>query len=261
MPKEGDVIMTSSFVRRFTFVAAAIAVFGFAAGCGKKVASKPPAAPPAPATPPTVTMSASPETITSAGQTVTLSWTSTNATDLTIDPGVGRVSPQGSTPVNPTATTTYTITATGPGGSVTGSARVTLGTPPPPAAVAPPTSTANPNVADLFAQNVQDAYFALDKSDLDDAARAALTKDAEFFRTYPQVRVSLEGHCDERGSTEYNLGLGQRRADAAKNFLISLGISGDRVTTTSWGKEKPFCTTHDESCWLQNRRAHFVLSQ
>ena len=91
-------------------------------------------------------------------------------------------------------------------------------------------------------------------------ARDALTKDAEFLRSYPQVRVSIEGHCDERGSTEYNLGLGQRRAEAAKNFLISLGISGDRMETISWGKERPFCTEHNEACWQQNRRGHFVLA-
>jgi len=116
-------------------------------------------------------------------------------------------------------------------------------------------------MSDLFAQNVQDAYFDLDKSDLRDDARRALTKDAEFLRSYPQVRISIEGHCDERGSTEYNLGLGQRRAEAAKNFLISLGISGERIETTSWGKERPFCTEHSEECWQQNRRAHFVLAQ
>ena len=80
------------------------------------------------------------------------------------------------------------------------------------------------------------------------------------MRSYPQVRISLEGHCDERGSTEYNLGLGQRRAEAAKNFLISLGITGDRIETISWGKERPFCTEHDENCWQQNRRAHFVMA-
>ena len=107
---------------------------------------------------------------------------------------------------------------------------------------------------------MKDVYFELDKSDLAVDARAALTKDAEFLRSYSQVHVSIEGHCDERGSTEYNLGLGQRRAEAAKNYLISLGIPADRMETTSWGKERPFCTAHDESCWQQNRRAHFVLS-
>ena len=85
-------------------------------------------------------------------------------------------------------------------------------------------------------------------------------KDAEFFRSYPQVRVTIEGHCDERGSTEYNIGLGERRAQAAKNYLISLGIGADRMDTVSWGKERPFCTEHTEECWQQNRRAHFVAA-
>ena len=101
-------------------------------------------------------------------------------------------------------------------------------------------SAGSAGVSELFAQNVKDAYFDLDSSDLRDDARDALTKDAEFLRSYSNVHVSIEGHCDERGSTEYNLGLGQRRAAAAKNYLISLGISADRIDTTSWGKERPF---------------------
>ena len=115
-------------------------------------------------------------------------------------------------------------------------------------------------MSELFSQNVQDAFFDLDKSDLREDARTALTKDAEFLRSYPQVRISIEGHCDERGSTEYNLGLGQRRAEAVKNFLISLGISADRMETTSWGKERPFCSEHIEGCWQKNRCTHFVPS-
>ena len=125
----------------------------------------------------------------------------------------------------------------------------------------PQQPAAQPGLSELFGQNVKDAYFDTDKSDLSGEARGVLTKDAEFFRSYPQVRVSIEGDCDERGSTEYNLGLGQRRAEAAKNFLISLGITADRMETTSWGKERPVCTEHTEQCWQMNRRAHFVLSQ
>jgi peptidoglycan-associated lipoprotein len=225
-------------------------------GCKKKVAATPPAPPPPPPEQPTVTLNASPASV-NPGGSVTLSWSSTNATDLDIEPGVGKVAPQGSTPVNPTTSTTYTITATGAGGSATATAHVDVNAAPAPA----PASAAAPNMSELFSQNVQDAFFDLDKSDLREDARVALTKDAEFLRSYPQVRVSLEGHCDERGSTEYNLGLGQRRAEAAKNFLISLGISADRMETTSWGKERPSCTEHDEACWQQNRRAHFVLAQ
>ncbi len=121
---------------------------------------------------------------------------------------------------------------------------------------APP--SANQSLSELFEQNVKDAYFDFNKSDIRGDARANLTKTAEFLRSYSQVRVTIEGHCDERGSTEYNIGLGERRAQAAKNYLISLGISTDRMDTVSWGKERPFCTEHDEACWQQNRRAHFV---
>lgn len=248
--------MQSSTIRRFVLLLGLIIVGSIASGCHKKVAATPPAPAPAPPAQPTVTLNASP-TVVNSGQTVRLSWTSTNATDLDIQPGVGKVAPQGTTPVNPTTSTTYTITATGAGGSATATAHVDVNAPAPAPAAAP----AQPNLSELFAQNVQDAFFDLDKSDLRDDARSALTKDAEFLRSYPQVHVSIEGHCDERGSTEYNLGLGQRRAEAAKNFLISLGISADRMETTSWGKERPFCTEHNEQCWQQNRRAHFVLAQ
>jgi peptidoglycan-associated lipoprotein len=227
-------------------------------GCQKKVASTPPAAAPAPITAqPTVTLNASPTSV-SPGQSATLGWSSTNATDLDIEPGVGKVAPQGSTPVAPTTSTTYTITATGTGGSATATARIDVNAPSGAMTTEQPTSQSG--LSDLFAQNVKDAYFDLDKSDLRDDARAALTKDAEFLRSYPQVKVSIEGHCDERGSTEYNLGLGQRRSEAAKNYLISLGITADRMETTSWGKERPACSEHTEECWQQNRRAHFVLS-
>ncbi len=249
--------MHNSTFRKFTLLFGLVALVAVAGGCSKKVAATPPAPPPAPALQPTVTLNASPSAVDS-GQTVTLSWSSTNATDLDIEPGVGKVAPQGSTPVNPTQTTTFTITATGAGGSATASASVSVNGSSAPTATAP--TTAQPGLGDLFDQNVKDAYFELDKSDLRDDARAALTKDAEFLRSYPQTKVSIEGHCDERGSTEYNLGLGQRRAEAAKNYLISLGISADRMETTSWGKERPFCSEHDESCWQQNRRAHFVLA-
>ena len=248
--------MHHSTFRKFTLLFGLVALVAIAGGCKKKVAATPPAPPPTPTLQPTVTLNASPTSV-NPGGTVTLSWSSTNATDLDIEPGVGKVAPQGSTPVNPTQTTTFTITATGAGGSATASANVAVNGSSAPTAEAP---TEQPGVNELFEQNVKDAYFELDKSDLRDDARAVLTKDAEFFRSYPQVKVSLEGQCDERGSTEYNLGLGQRRAEAAKNYLISLGISADRIETTSWGKERPFCTEHDESCWQQNRRAHFVLA-
>jgi peptidoglycan-associated lipoprotein len=245
--------MQSSSVRKLTLLLALAGLAAFVGGCKKNVPTAPPAATPAaPAAQPTVTLNAAPTAI-NGGQSSTLSWSSTNATDLDIQPGVGKVSPEGSTPVTPQQSTTYTITASGPGGSTTATAHVDVNAAP---AEQPAPSASE---AELFDQNVRDAFFDLDKSDIRPDARDALTKDAEFLRSYPDIRISLEGHCDERGSTEYNLGLGQRRAEAAKNYLVSLGIPGNRIDTVSWGKERPFCTDHNESCWQQNRRGHFVM--
>ena len=88
-----------------------------------------------------------------------------------------------------------------------------------------------------------------------------LRKAANFLRNYPQVKVVIEGHCDERGSTEYNLALGQRRANAVMQFLVSLGIPENRLNATSWGKEKPFCMEATEACYAKNRRGHFVQAK
>jgi len=247
--------MKDGIYRKLVLLIGLMSLIVFASGCKKKVAAPQPAPAPAPAptappAKPTVTLEASPASI-QAGQTSRLSWSSTNATDLDIAPGVGKVVAEGSTPVSPTQTTTYTITATGPGGTASASARVDVAAPPPP----PP----QPNLSQLFNQNMKDSYFDFDKSDLREDARAALTKDAEFLRSYPQIRITVEGHCDERGSTEYNLGLGQRRAEAAKRYLVSLGIAADRMETVSWGKERPVCTEHNEDCWQRNRHAHPVM--
>jgi peptidoglycan-associated lipoprotein len=226
-------------------------------GCNKKVASTPPAQQaPVAAVQPTVTLTASPTTI-NPGATVTLSWSSTSATDVSIDPGVGKVAPEGSTPVVPTESTTYSITANGPGGTAVANARVTVNA----AAAAAPAPSAPAGISDLFEQNVKDAFFDFNKADIRTDAREALTKDAEFLRSYPSVVVTIQGHCDERGSTEYNLGLGARRSQAAKNYLVSLGIGAARIDTVSEGKEAPFCTEHTEECWQQNRRGHFVMAK
>ncbi len=225
-------------------------------GCKKRVASTAPTQTiPARTAQPTVTLTASPTTV-KAGASLTLTWSSTNATDLSIDPGVGKVAVEGSTPVTPTESTTYMITANGPGGTATATARVTVNG----GAVAAPTGQPA-GISELFEQNVRDAFFDFNKADSRPDARDALTKDAEFLRSYPTVHVTIEGHCDERGSTEYNLGLGQRRAQASKNYLVSLGISADRVDTVSWGKERPFCNESTEDCWQQNRRGHFVMAK
>jgi peptidoglycan-associated lipoprotein len=234
-----------------------VGVVAIVGGCKKHVASVPPAQTlPAPTGQPTITLNASPSTV-SPGASVNLTWSSTNATDVSIDPSVGRVAVEGSTPVTPTESTTYVATANGPGGTTTATARVTVTG----GAVAPPTTGQPAGISELFEQNVRDAFFDFNKADIRPDARDALTKDAEFLRSYSTVHITIEGHCDERGSTEYNLGLGQRRAQASKNYLVSLGISADRIDTVSWGKERPFCTESNEDCWQQNRRGHFVMAK
>jgi peptidoglycan-associated lipoprotein len=109
---------------------------------------------------------------------------------------------------------------------------------------------------------VADAFFDYDSSDIRDDARTALTRDASALKSimqaYPSDTIVIEGHCDERGSAEYNLGLGDRRATAAKEFLTTLGVSGDKLKTISYGKERQQCNEQNESCYQRNRRAHFA---
>lgn len=107
---------------------------------------------------------------------------------------------------------------------------------------------------------IGDVFFELDKSELSADARERLAKNAQFLNAHPEFTVTLEGHCDERGTNEYNLALGDRRASTAKDYLQSLGVANSRLRTISYGEERPFCTQSDESCWSQNRRAHFVIS-
>ena len=234
------------------FAAAALTV-----GCSKKppVAKTPETAPPPPSRP-TVSLTADPTTI-NKGETVTLHWSSTNATQLTIAPEVGAVAPEGSTKVSPADSTTYSITASGPGGAADSSVRISVNAPAPPPAVVEHNAT----LEEMFLKEMRDAYFDLDKADLRSDARTALAKSADFLRNYPQVKVVVEGHCDERGSTEYNLALGDRRAAAVKQYLVGLGIGADRISTVSYGKEKPTCMESNEECWQKNRRGHFVMAK
>jgi len=216
--------------------------------------SSAPAAPTPPPPRPTVTLQASP-TFIEQGQTSQLTWSSTNATKVVL--GGESVAPEGSKPVQPQESTTYSITASGPGGDAATSVRITVS-----GAAHPSEASAAPLPFDeMFRQSVRDAFFDYDKYDIRPDARDALARTAEFLRRYPEAKVTIEGHCDERGSLEYNLALGAERAEATKKFLTSLGIDASRMTTVSYGKERPFCTEHDESCWQQNRRGHFVSAR
>jgi len=105
-----------------------------------------------------------------------------------------------------------------------------------------------------------DAFFDTDKADLREETRTTLAANAAWMKAHPTVKLTIEGHCDERNTGEYNLALGWRRAGAAKAYLVSLGVDADRIATISYGEERPFAQGHDESAWSQNRRAHFVIT-
>jgi peptidoglycan-associated lipoprotein len=246
----------------------------FAAGCKKKTPPPAPPPPPPPSTsnvPPPPTSSAivinqftaEPSSI-ERGQSATLRWSVSGASDISIDPAVGPVQANGSRTVFPSNSTTYTLTARNEGGSKTATATVNVAAPPPPPPP-PTTSNSRATLTDRLSSDLQDAYFDYDKSDIREDARATLTRDADalkaIFADFPNSVIVVEGHCDERGSAEYNLGLGDRRAQAAKDFLVQLGIPPDKIRTISYGKERPVCTEDNESCWQKNRRAHFASGQ
>jgi peptidoglycan-associated lipoprotein len=106
---------------------------------------------------------------------------------------------------------------------------------------------------------LKDIHFDFDKYDILPEDAQILKENAALLSKYPQVKIQVEGHCDERGTNEYNLALGERRANAAKKYLVSLGISTDRISSISYGEEKPLDTGHDEEAWAKNRRGHFVI--
>lgn len=221
--------------------------------CKKKAAPPPPPPPPSMPTP-TASISVSPDTI-QKGQSATLNWQTSNATDVSID-GIGAVQPTGSQSVSPADSTTYHLVAKGSGGNQEATTRLTV-TPPPVAE----NLTPSPTEEDMFGQTVKDIYFEYDKSDVRGDQQAAIQADAQFLSQHSNINFTVEGHCDERGSTEYNLALGDQRASSVKNALVTAGVSASRVKTISYGKEKPFCMESNESCYQQNRRGHFVYQK
>lgn len=221
------------------------------AGCHKKTArvTQPPPAP-APAPPmPTAELHANPVTI-QQGQSTTLTWQTQNATTITLR-GIGTVSASGSRTMTPASSTDYTLVAQGAGGTKEASTRVTVN---PVVAKAPPPIDLNA----LFAQNIHDVLFDFDKYNVRPDQTSATQADARFLREHPDLKILLEGHCDDRGSEEYNLVLGDSRANAVKQALVTAGVQADRIQTITYGKDKPFCAQDNESCWQENRRDHFV---
>jgi peptidoglycan-associated lipoprotein len=224
-------------------------------GACKKKAAPPPPPPPPPPPSPTASLAVNPTSV-QAGQSASLTWQTTNATDVSID-GIGAVQPNGSQSVTPTDSTTYHLTSKGAGGTQEATARLSVTQAPAP----PPPPTASVTDEDLFNQNVKDVYFDYDKADVRADQRPSVQADMTFLTQHPNVNFTIEGHCDERGSTEYNLALGDQRASAVKNELTTAGINASRIKTISYGKEKPFCTESNEACWQQNRRGHFVYQK
>src|SRR5271165_6851988 len=242
--------------RSFKAVATVIALAAiFMLGACHKKTAPPPPPPPPPAAAPTASISVSPDTI-QQGQSATLSWQTSNATDVSID-GIGAVQPSGSRQINPSDSTTYHLVAKGSGGSQEATTRLTVT--PPPAAEAPPPPS--PSEMDLFGRSVKDIYFDYDKSNIRPSEEASIQADILFLNQHPNISFTIEGHCDDRGSTEYNLALGDQRANSVKNTLTTAGINASRIKTISYGKEKPFCLEDNEACWQQNRRGHFVYQK
>lgn len=238
----------------------------FAAGCKKKVPPEPPPPPPPPVVEkpaparPTANLTAEPTSI-ERGKSATLKWNSSNATSAELNQGIGAVSTSGSREVFPTETTTYQLSVKGDGGTATASATVTVRTPPPP----PPPPKPTTSFEEELSSKIRDAYFDYDKSDIRPDAESTLRANAsalkQLFSQFPDGRVVIEGHCDERGTNEYNLALGDRRSTASRDFLVNLGVPASRLTTISYGEERPQCAEADESCWQRNRRAHFAAAQ
>jgi peptidoglycan-associated lipoprotein len=141
--------------------------------------------------------------------------------------------------------------------------------PPPPAPVPAPTPAAltedqvfaQKSVAQLNSERpLGDVFFDLDESTIREEARPILQRNADWMKRWTSTQITLEGHCDSRGSSEYNLALGNRRAAAVRDYLVNLGVPTNRVTLISKGKEQPFCSENNESCWQQNRRGHFIIT-
>jgi peptidoglycan-associated lipoprotein len=216
----------------------------------------PPPAPPAVPAAPIISLSASRTTI-DEGESASLAWKAENSTSVQISE-LGIVEPNGTAQVSPLTATTYTATATGPGGAASDTVRITVN-PRPSVPPPPPEATTALSLDDEFKSKIQDVYFDYDMDKIRRDQELKLETLAAWLKTHPEARIVIEGHCDERGSQEYNVALGDSRAYAARIYLSSVGISADRMQAITYGEERPICREENESCWSRNRRAHFVL--
>lgn len=243
-------------MRKLSYILVAVVSFVAVvstAGCKKKIPPQPVAtAPPVQAPSPTASISASPAAVT-AGSPVVLTWHTANATTATID-GIGDVSTSGVRTITPTVSTNYHLVARGAGGTAFDDVRVTVT----PAMAAANTGNTYDAAAD-FRAHIKDIFFDYDKAAIRNDAESAISNDATYLASHPSVKIVIGGYCDERGSDEYNLALGQSRASDTMKALEDDGIAASRIRVISYGKEKPFCSDSSESCWQKNRRAGFSL--
>jgi peptidoglycan-associated lipoprotein len=248
-------------LRRTLSLALTLVAVGAISGCHKKdTAVNPNTLGPMPSTAPapTASLTADPLAI-DLGQSVVLNWRTQNATVVTID-GIGQVNVNGTQTVAPSNSTNFHLVAKGDGGTTEANVRVTVRVPVAPVApAAPPEGDMGSDAA--FHQNVQDAFFDYDSYELRPDAQAATTQAASYLAAHPAIKIVIGGYCDDRGSAEYNLALGENRANAARTALTSAGVAPNRIRVISYGKEKQFCTEENESCWQQNRRAQFSIDR
>ena len=258
--------LPSFCLRRLATLTLAAALVPTLAGCHKKNSGINPAtlgptdtSNTAPA--PTATITADPLAI-DLGASVTLNWRTTNASTVTIE-GLGPVSPSGTQTVSPSNSTNFHLIAKGEGGTTEANVRVTVHTP---SVQSGGTTTMDRGEGSAmsdaaFHAAVQDVFFDYDSYDLSPDGQKAASTAASFLIQHPNIRVLIGGYCDERGSAEYNLALGENRANAAKTGLVSAGVAANRIRVISYGKEKQFCTEANESCWQENRRAQFTIDR
>ena len=241
--------------RVFRIAVPAVLLFAWVAvaGCKKHIPPTPVATAPPAAPSPTATLAASPGTV-NAGAQVVLTWNTTNASTVSID-GLGTVASSGTKTITPGTSTTYHLVAQGSGGTANASAHVTVN-----AAMAAAAPANSMNAEEEFRNNVHDVFFDYDKYGLRGDAQSTLQHDASYLASHPGVKVLIGGYCDERGSDEYNLALGEDRATSAQKALVNAGIAANRIHVVSYGKEKQFCSQDTESCFQQNRRAAFSMA-
>lgn len=251
---------TQTKLHRAIVLAAAVIAIGAVTGCHKKNSGiNPNSLGPGPATTseaPTATISADPLAI-DVGQSVVLNWRTQNATTVTID-GIGQVNANGTQTVSPSTSTNFHLTAKGDGGTAEANVRVTVRVPEAPTV---PSNEADMGSDEVFHQNVKDVFFDYDSYELRPDAQTSISQAASYLAAHPAIRVVIGGYCDDRGSAEYNLALGENRANSARTALVNAGVAASRLRVISYGKEKQFCTEENEACWQQNRRAQFSLDR